>query len=114
MRCFSLYAGVAENTFPGDAIGGADGSDVSDEIAVGVGGCFAQCSMDRRDQGYVTEHSRATRGEQPPGKDKGVSKLWPRACRGYRAMGSTFCCPTCRCRFYVIWMRKGASCEKRE
>jgi len=80
----------------------------------GSGGCFAQHGTDRCDQGCVMERSRPARGEQPPGEGKGISKLWPRPCCGYRAKGSTFRCPTCRCRVYSSWVRKGVSCETRE
>lgn len=40
-----------------------------------LGGGYTLLSTDRlSDQGCVTQHSRATRGEQPHGEDKSVSK----------------------------------------
>lgn len=81
-----------------DGMDGLDGIVVTRTRTVKRGG-FALLSTDRRDQGYVTE--------QPPGEDKTVSKLWPRTCCGYRVVERTFCCPTCRCRFYSVWLGKG-------
>lgn len=95
MRRFSLYAGAAENAFPGDA---GDGMGWDGWVWWNHGHQDKDCEA-----GWLcfAQHWQA------PGEDKSISKLWPRTCCGYRAVGRTFCCPTCRCRFYSIWLGKG-------